>query len=62
MIEHALYKGFTEHYFGLEYLDKKLFNYKEGDDQYSYTMTDEMWEIVKKIIGWEGIENKIYLD
>ena len=25
-------------------------------------MTDEMWEIVKKIIGWDGIENKIYLD
>lgn len=62
MIEYALYKGFTEHYYGLEDLNKKLFNYKENDDQYSYTMSDEMWELVKKIIGWEGIENKTYLD
>lgn len=56
MIEYAIYMGFTEYCFGLEYLDKKLFNYHKDDDQYSYTITDEMWEIVKKIIGWEGIE------
>lgn len=62
MLEYALYKGFTEHYYSLEDLNKKLFNYKEDDDQYSYTMSDEMWEIVKKLIGWDGIENKIYLE
>lgn len=62
MIEYTLYKGFTEHFYSLEDLDKTLFNYNKDDDQYSYTMTDEMWEIVKKIIGWEGPENKIYLE
>lgn len=59
MIEYALYKGFTEFYYSLEDLDKTLFNYHKDDDQYSYTMSDEMWEIIKKIIGWEGPENKI---
>jgi len=62
MIEYALYKGFTEHFYGLEDLDKKLFNYHKDDDEFSYTMSDEMWEVVKKIIGWNGIENKIYLE
>jgi len=62
MVEYALYKGFTEHFYGLEDMDKELFNYHKGDDEFSYTMSDEMWEIVKKMIGWEGIENKIYLE
>lgn len=57
MIEYALFKGMTEHYYTLENLDKNLFNYKECDDAYSYTMTDEMWEVVKKMIGWEGETN-----
>lgn len=61
MIEYALYKGFTEHFYGLEDMDKKLFNYHKDDDEFSYTMSDEMWEVVKKMIGWNGIENKIYL-
>lgn len=56
MIEVALYEGFTEHYYFEDFLDKKKFNYHKGDDKYSYTMTDEMWEIAKKIIGWEGTE------
>ena len=62
MIEYALYKGFTEHFYGLEDMDKKLFNYHKDDDEFSYTMSDEMWEVVKKMIGWNGIENKIYLE
>lgn len=61
MIEYALYKGFTEHFYGLEDMDKKLFNYHKDDDEFSYTMSDEMWEVVKKMIGWNGIENKTYL-
>ena len=56
MIDYALYKGFTEHYYGLEDLNKKLFNYKKDDDEYSYQMSDEMWEVVKKMIGWKGTE------
>lgn len=62
MIEYALYKGFTENFYGLEDMDKKLFNYHKDDDEFSYTMSDEMWEVVKKMIGWNGIENKIYLE
>ena len=56
MIEYALYKGFTEHYYTLDDLDKKLYNYNKDDDAYSYTMSDSMWEIVKKMIGWKGTE------
>lgn len=56
MMDYALFQGFSEHYYYLEYLDKELFNYKDGDDKYSYTMSDEMWEVVKKLIGWEGEE------
>lgn len=56
MVEHALYKGFTEHYYNLDDLDRKLFNYHEDDDAYSYMMSDEMWDVVKKLIGWKGEE------
>lgn len=56
MMDYALFQGFSEHHYYLEHLDKKLFNYKDGDDKYSYTMSDEMWEVVKKLIGWEGEE------
>ena len=41
------------------YVDRinKLFNFNaDEDDQYSYTMSDELWEIVKKLIGWKGTE------
>ena len=55
MIEVALFEGFTEQYYFEEYLDKR-FNYHKNDDKYSYRMTDEMWEVAKKIIGWEGTE------
>lgn len=56
MLEYAIYQGFTEHYYYEDYLDKKLFNYHSDDDKYSYTMSDEMWEVVKKLVGWEGDE------
>lgn len=55
MIEYALYQGLVEHEYRLENLNK-IYNYHEGDDQYSYTMSDELWEIVKKILKWEGTE------
>ena len=55
MIEVALFEGFTEHYYFEDFLDKR-FNYHKDDDKYSYRMTDEMWEVAKKIIGWEGDE------
>jgi hypothetical protein len=54
MIEYVLYKGFTEHYHFIEDMDKKLFNYHKDDDEFSYTMSDEMWEVAKKMIGWQG--------
>ena len=56
MIDYALYKGISEHYYNLDRIDKELYNYQEDDDKYSYTMSDEMWEVVKKIIGWKGTE------
>lgn len=55
MVDVALYEGFTENFYFAETLDK-IFNYHKDDDKYSYRMTDEMWEVVKKIIGWEGTE------
>ncbi len=41
------------------YVDRinKLFNFNvDEDDQYSYIMSDELWKIVKKLIGWKGTE------
>ena len=55
MADVALYEGFIENFYFAETLDK-IFNYHKDDDKYSYRMTDEMWEVVKKIIGWEGTE------
>ena len=56
MIDYALYKGISEYHYYLDRIDKELYNYQEDDDKYSYTMSDEMWEVVKKIIGWKGTE------
>ena len=55
MLEYALFNGMTESSYRIEHLPKE-FNYHEDDDEYSYRMTDGLWEIVKKIVGWEGTE------
>ena len=34
--------------------DPKLFGFKPDDDEYSYVMPDGIFEIVKKLIKWEG--------
>ena len=39
---------------GLDGRKDKLFGNTDGKDKYSYTMPDELWETVKKIIKWEG--------
>ena len=31
-----------------------MFGAKHGDDEYSYVMPDHIWEIVKRMIRWEG--------
>lgn len=55
MVEYALYLGITDHHYIAKELDK-IFNLHDDDDKYSYTMSDELWEITKKIIGWKGPE------
>ena len=53
MIEYVLYEGMDENEWNKEYLDKRFGSIKDKD-RYSYTMPDELWEIVKKILGWKG--------
>lgn len=55
MVEVALYEGLHDNICTLGRIGP-IFNYHEDDDKYSYTMSDELWEIVKKILGWEGNE------
>ena len=53
MIEYAIYLGITDLYYISKEIEKR-FNFNYTCDKYSYTMSDELWEITKKIIGWEG--------
>lgn len=53
MIEYAIYLGITDLYYVPKELDKR-FNFNHTCDKYSYTMSDELWEIVKRVIGWKG--------
>lgn len=55
IVEYALYLAITDRYYTSKELGK-LFNFKPTDDAYSYTMSDELWEIAKKVIGWKGQE------
>ena len=57
MVEVALYEGLHDSIYPLDKVDP-IFNYHEDDDKYSYTMSDELWEIVKKILGWKGTEEE----
>ena len=41
-----------------EYGDSpKIFGFKPDDDEYSYIMPDRLFEIVKRLIKWEGEDN-----
>jgi len=55
MVEYALYEGINESSYSEDDLDKR-FGSIEDKDRYSYTMPDELWEIVKIILGWKGEE------
>ena len=55
MIEYTLYQGVSEHDWRLDHLSK-IFNYHKGDDKFSYRVSDELWEIIKKLLKWEGTE------
>lgn len=52
MIEYAFFNEIKEQSYYIE-LNEKKFGIKNDDDAYSYTMPEELWELVKKIIGWE---------
>jgi hypothetical protein len=56
MLDCVLYNGLKSHDYYLDSNEKHYFNYKDSDDMYSYQMPDEIWEILKKIIKWEGPE------
>jgi len=55
MVEYALHEAFVSSPYIIEDL-RKIYNYHKDDDKYSYTMSDELWEIVKKILNWKGEE------
>ena len=55
MLEYALYNAISPHEYFIEDI-KKEYGYSKKCDKYSYEMPDELWEIVKKIIGWKGTE------
>ena len=55
MVEYALYEGINESSYSRNNLDNRFGSIKDKD-HYSYTMPDELWEIVKIILGWKGEE------
>jgi ribosomal protein S27AE len=55
MVEYALYEGIDENNYSNNDLDKRFGSVKDKD-HYSYTMPDELWEVVKIILGWKGEE------
>ena len=55
MIEYAFWQGMTKYSWYHEGYERR-FGYSESLDQYSYTMPDELWEIVKKLLDWQGKE------
>lgn len=55
VVEYALYEGISESSYRKDNLDKRFGSVKDKD-RYSYTMPDELWEIVKIILGWKGEE------
>lgn len=57
MIEYALYNSITQFYFREETAVEK-FGFDKDTDCYSYQMSDELWEITKKLLNWKGDEEK----
>jgi ribosomal protein S27AE len=55
MLEYALYEGIDESVYSKNNLDPR-FGTVLGKDKYSYRMPEELWEIVKIILGWRGEE------
>ena len=51
-LEYAAYRYME--YTGRDEDVMKVFRPKDGDDEYTYTFPDDVWEAVKKVIGWEG--------
>lgn len=53
MLDYALYLGIHERTYITDRLDGR-FGDARNTDRYSYEMPDEIWEIVKKLVGWVG--------
>lgn len=56
MVEYALYNGITGWCIPIYNELDPRFGDVEHKDRYSYTMPDDLWELVKKILGWNGEE------
>ena len=54
MIDVAVWEGMHS-YWKKDELES-IFGYDEDLDQYSYRMSDKLWEVVKLVIGWKGTE------
>lgn len=55
MMDYALYMGIHERTYITDRVDKR-FGDVRNTDRYSYEMPDDIWEIVKKLVGWAGEE------
>jgi len=49
MLDYMVFYGHSKYDNGSE-----IFGFKPDDDEYSYVMPDGIFEIVKKLIKWEG--------
>lgn len=55
-LEYAAYRYMK--YMGCDDEVMKVFRPKDGNDEYSYTFPDDVWETVKLVIGWTGPETE----
>lgn len=53
MLDYALFKGAPSVWYGEEDIIRRL-GIKSGDDEYSYVMPDEIYEIVKRLVERKG--------
>ena len=52
MVEYVFFQVLKDRQYRIrEY--RKIFSVDENTDEYSFEFSDELWEIVKKIIGWK---------
>lgn len=58
MLDYAFYNGMCKWFMPLSDEEEytKYFGYTANVDEYSYVMPDNIWEIVKKLVQWEGEE------